>query len=233
MAIIWQPWYSTGWTCERGEALEARRVTLIGPPGSGKGTQADRIARHLRVPPIHVGALLRRQAADTTPVGRTTREFLDRGDLLPDRPVTRMVLDRIDQPDCAGGFVLEGFPRTIGQAEALDRHLAARGTALDAACYLEVPDEELWRRLAGRGRVDDNEGVIRHRLTVFTTQTRPLLAYYRDRGRLLVIDAVGPVEVVTERILAGLARLAGQPGAVDRPASPPGGRRPTPRQRSP
>jgi adenylate kinase len=135
------------------------RLTLIGPPGSGKGTQADRIASHLRVPPIHVGALLRRQAAGTTSAARTTQGFLDRGDLLPDRLVTPMVLQRIDQPDCAGGFVLEGFPRRVGQARALDQHLATRGAALDAACYLQVPDEELWRRLAARGRVDDDERV--------------------------------------------------------------------------
>jgi adenylate kinase len=185
------------------------RLTLIGPPGSGKGTQADRIASHLRVPPIHVGALLRRQASDTTPVGRTIQRLMGRGDLVPDGLVIRMVLERIDQPDCAAGFVLDGFPRRIGQAEALDRHLGTRGTALDAACYLEVSDEEIRRRLAGRGRVDDDEQVIGHRLAVFRTQTRPLLAYYQDRGRLVVIDAVGPVDVVTQRILAGLTQLVG------------------------
>jgi adenylate kinase len=209
------------------------RLTLIGPPGSGKGTQADRIASHLRVPPIHVGALLRRQAAGTTSAARTTQGFLDRGDLLPDRLVTPMVLQRIDQPDCAGGFVLEGFPRRVGQARALDQHLATRGAALDAACYLQVPDEELWRRLAARGRVDDDERVIGHRLAVFKTQTRPLLAYYRDRGRLVAIDAVGPVEVVTERILAALTHLVGQTGPVDRPASPGPDRGSTSRRRPP
>jgi adenylate kinase len=209
------------------------RLTLIGPPGSGKGTQADRIASHLRVPPIHVGALLRRQASDTTPVGRTIQRLLGRGDLVPDRLVIRMVLERIDQPDCAAGFVLDGFPRRIGQAEALDRHLDTRGTALDAACHLEISDEEIRRRLAGRGRVDDDEHVIGHRLTVFRTQTRPLLAYYQDRGRLVVIDAVGPVDVVTQRILAGLTHLVGQTSALH----PSVGRRPdrvsAPRQRSP
>jgi adenylate kinase len=125
------------------------------------------------------------------------------------------VLERLDQPDCAGGFVLDGFPRTIGQAQALDRHLAARGAALDAACYLKVPDDELWRRLAGRGRGDDDEHVIGHRLAVFRTQTRPVLDYYRDRGRLVVVDAVGPVEVVTERILAGLAGVGGGAGRAN------------------
>ena len=208
------------------------RLTLIGPPGSGKGTQGDRIASHLRVPPIHVGAMLRHLADHTTPVGRTPREFLDRGDLMPDRLVTPMVLERIDQPDCARGFVLDGFPRRIGQAKALDRHLAARGTALDAACYLEVPDEELSRRLSARGRVDDNVRVIDHRLAVFRTYTRPLLTYYQDRGCLVVIDAVGPVEVVTQRILASLT-ASGRSDQRRRRASSRPDRRSAPGQRFP
>src|SRR6266496_502197 len=111
-----------GWTRERGGALEAMRLTLIGPPGSGKGTQADRIASHLRVPPIHVGALLRRQASDTTPVGRTIQRLLGRGDLVPDRLVIRMVLERIDQPDCAAGF---GLPDPAWEAV---QHEAGRGS---------------------------------------------------------------------------------------------------------
>ena len=193
------------------------RLTLIGPPGSGKGTQADRIARELRLPAIHVGALLRRQAAETTPLGTEAEAFLRRGDLVPDRLVTKMVLERLGEPDCADGFVLDGFPRTIGQAEALDRYLEARGVALDAACYLEVPDDELWRRLLGRGRADDEERVIRRRLEVFRTRTRPLLDYYRDRGRLVVVDAVGPPEVVGERILAALAHRV-RTGIPARPA---------------
>ena len=187
------------------------RLTLLGPPGSGKGTLSTRIARRLRLPAIHVGALLRRQAAEATPLGRAAGVFLRRGDLVPDRLVTRLVLERLDQPDCAGGFVLDGFPRTIGQAEALDEYLAARGAALDAACCLKVPDDELWRRLRGRGRGDDQERVIRHRLAVWTSQTRPVLAYYRDRGRLVVVDAVGPPEVIAERLLSRVAALADGP----------------------
>lgn len=188
------------------------RLTLIGPPGSGKGTQATRLATHLNVPAIHVGVLLRRQAADATQLGKASKPFLDRGDLVPDRLVAQMVLERLDQPDCADGFVLDGFPRTVSQAEALERHLLARGTALDAACYLEVPSREVRRRLGGRGRADDDDEVIRHRLAVFTTHLRPLLRYYRSRGLLVVVDAVGPVEVVTGRILAALAQQTGQTG---------------------
>jgi adenylate kinase len=187
------------------------RLTLLGPPGSGKGTLSTRIARRLRLPAVHVGALLRRQAAEATPLGRAAGAFLRRGDLVPDRLVTGLVLERLDQPDCARGFVLDGFPRTIGQAEALDEYLAARGAALDAACCLEVPDDELWRRLRGRGRSDDEELVIRHRLAVWARQTRPVLAYYRDRGRLAVVDAVGPPEVIAERLLSRVAALADGP----------------------
>jgi adenylate kinase len=182
------------------------RLTLIGPPGSGKGTQAARIARRLRLPAIHVGALLRRHVGQVAPLGKAAEPFLRRGDLAPDPLATRMVLERLAQPDCATGFVLDGFPRTIGQAEALDRHLEARAATLDAACYLEVPCDELWRRLLGRGRGDDEQRVVRRRLAVFAARTRPLLDHYRERGRLVVVDAVGPPEVVGERILAALAR---------------------------
>ena len=185
------------------------RLTLIGPPGSGKGTQADLLARRLGVAAIHVGALLRRHADEATPLGTAAEPFLRRGDLVPDALVTRMVLERLAQPDCATGFVLDGFPRTTGQAESLDRDLEARAAALHAACYLEVPEDELWRRLLGRGRGDDDERVARHRLEVFAARTRPLLDHYRRRGRLVVVDAVGPPDVVGERILAALARRVG------------------------
>jgi adenylate kinase len=188
------------------------RVALIGPPGSGKGTQADRVAASLGVPPVHVGAILRRQVAASTRLGTAARPFMDRGDLVPDELVTRMVLDRLDDPDCSNGFVLDGFPRTIVQAQALDRHLAERDAALDAACYLEVPEEELRRRLSARGRGDDRDQVVRRRLAAFRTSSRPLLRYYRDPGRLVVVDAGGPVEAVTQRILSALSERAAAAG---------------------
>ena len=137
---------------------------------------------------------------------------MDRGDLVPDELVTRMVLDRLDDPDCSDGFVLDGFPRTVAQAKALDRHLAERGAALDAACYLEVPEEELRRRLAARGRGDDSDQVVRRRLAVFRTNAQPLLRYYRGLGRLVVVDAGGPVEAVTRAILAALSERAAAAG---------------------
>jgi adenylate kinase len=188
------------------------RVALIGPPGSGKGTQADRLAARLKVPPVHVGAILRRQVSASTALGTAAGPFMDRGDLVPDELVTRMVLDRLDDPDCSDGFVLDGFPRTVAQAKALDRHLAERGAALDAACYLEVPEEELRRRLAARGRGDDSDQVVRRRLAVFRANAQPLLRYYRGLGRLVVVDARGPVEAVTRAILAALSERAAAAG---------------------
>jgi adenylate kinase len=134
---------------------------------------------------------------------------MDRGDLVPDEVVIAMVMDRLAERDCDAGFVLDGFPRTVAQAEALDRRLAGLETPLDAGLNFEVTEEELFRRLAGRSaelhRSDDTEQTIRHRLEVFAEKTRPLIDYYRHRGLLIPVDAIGPVEEVTVRILDALA----------------------------
>jgi adenylate kinase len=127
------------------------------------------------------------------------------GDLVPDELVIAMVMERLGSDDCEAGFVLDGFPRTVNQAEALDRQLARQGTPLEAALSFEVTEEELLRRLAGRAaaqhRADDAEQTIRHRLEVFAIKTRPLIDYYAHRGLLVNVDAIGPIEVVTKRIL--------------------------------
>jgi adenylate kinase len=187
------------------------RVVLLGPPGAGKGTQAQIIAERLGVPAISTCDIFRANVSGKTELGQKAKIYMDAGNLVPDEITVAMVKDRLAETDAKGGFLLDGFPRTIGQAEALDEYLAARGAALDAACCLKVPDDELWRRLRGRGRGDDQEGVIRHRLAVWTSQTRPVLAYYRDRGRLVVVDAVGSPEVIAERILSRVAALADGP----------------------
>jgi adenylate kinase len=177
------------------------RVVLLGPPGAGKGTQADRIADRFQLVHVATGEILRANVADGTPLGKVAQAYLDSGELVPDQVVVAMMLERLTQPDCAQGFLLDGFPRSVAQARALDRHLAELGTPLDAAINLEVAEAELLLRLAGRGRADDNARTIRNRLQVFVSSTRPLLDYYEGQGLLFSVAAAGTIDEVTERIL--------------------------------
>jgi adenylate kinase len=189
------------------------RIVLLGPPGAGKGTQAARVACRFGAPHVATGDIFRANVAEGTELGRVAQEYMDRGDLVPDDVVIAMVMERLAEADCAGGFVLDGFPRTVNQAEALDRRLAGLGTPLEAALSFDVTEEELLRRLAGRAaaqhRADDAEATIRHRLEVFAIKTRPLIDYYRHRRLLTMVDGVGRVEEVTSRILGGLPSVDG------------------------
>jgi adenylate kinase len=184
------------------------RLVVLGPPGAGKGTQAVKLAEHFSCADVATGDIFRANVAEGSELGRAAQEYMDRGDLVPDELVIAMVMDRLTDSDCDGGFVLDGFPRTVTQAEALDRRLAGLGTPLEAALSFEVTEEELLRRLAGRAaaqhRADDAEQTIRHRLEVFAIKTRPLIDYFAHRGLLTNVDAIGPIEVVTKRILAAL-----------------------------
>jgi adenylate kinase len=175
------------------------RVLLIGPPGAGKGTQATRIAAHFDLARIATGDLLRQEVAGGSELGRIAQEYMDQGDLVPDEVV---------KANAEGGYILDGYPRTLVQAEAAYRWAKARGVPFDLALFFEIGTDELLARLAGRareeGRRDDSEETVRHRLEVFRSQTYPLLAYYRRRGILVRIDAVGPVDAITERIVAVL-----------------------------
>ena len=184
------------------------RIVLLGPPGAGKGTQAAQIACRFGAPHIATGDIFRANVAEGTELGRAAQEYMDLGDLVPDEVVIAMVMERLTSDDCDSGFVLDGFPRTVNQAEALDRRLAGLGTPLEAALSFDVTEEELLRRLAGRAaaqhRADDAEQTIRHRLEVFAIKTRPLIDYYARRGLLINVDAIGPIEVVTKRILDDL-----------------------------
>ena len=189
------------------------RIVLLGPPGAGKGTQAAQLADRYGCPHVATGDIFRANVASGTELGRAAQEFMDRGDLVPDDVVIAMVMERLASDDCEGGFVLDGFPRTVNQAEALDRRLAGLGTPLEAALSFDVTEEELLRRLAGRAaalhRADDAEQTIRHRLEVFAIKTRPLIDYYRHRRLLTMVDGVGKVEEVTIRILGGLPSANG------------------------
>jgi adenylate kinase len=187
------------------------RLVVLGPPGAGKGTQAVRIAGHFSCADVATGDIFRANVAEGTELGRIAQEYMDSGDLVPDEVVIAMVTERLVEPDCEGGFVLDGFPRTVAQAEALDSRLAMLSTPLHAALNFEITEDELLRRLAGRAaelhRSDDSEQTIRHRLEVFAIKTRPLIDYYAHRGLLVNVDAIGPIEVVTKRILDDLTDL--------------------------
>jgi adenylate kinase len=199
------------------------RVLLIGPPGAGKGTQAARIAAHFDLARIATGDLLRHEVASGSGHGRTAKAYIDRGDLVPDEVVIAMVRDRVVKANAKGGYILDGYPRTLAQAEAAYRWAKARGVPFDLALFFEIVTDELLARLAGRareeGRSDDTEETVRHRLEVFRRQTYPLLAYYQRRGILVRIDAVGPVDAITERILAALHwhKANAQAAGADRP----------------
>jgi adenylate kinase len=186
---------------------------VLGPPGAGKGTQAVQLAERFACADVATGDIFRANVASGTELGRAAQEYMDRGDLVPDDVVIAMVMERLAEDDCDGGFVLDGFPRTVNQAEALDRRLADLGAPLHAVLCIEAGEEELLRRLAGRAaaqhRADDAEQTIRHRLEVFAIKTRPLIDYYRHRRLLNMVDGVGRVEEVTGRILSGLPSANG------------------------
>ena len=184
------------------------RVLLIGPPGAGKGTQASRIADHFDLDRIATGDLLREQVANGTELGKVAKQYMDRGDLVPDDIVIEMTRDRMVEAAGEGGYVLDGYPRTLAQAEAAYRWATARGIQFDLTLYFEIEEDELLARLAGRAREqhrsDDAEETVRHRLEVFAAHTHPLVDYYQRRGILVRINAVGPVDAISEEIFATL-----------------------------
>jgi adenylate kinase len=194
------------------------RLVLLGPPGAGKGTQASLLCRERGIPHVATGDIFRSNVREGTELGQRAKEYMDRGDLVPDEVVIAMVMDRITEPDCGDGFILDGFPRTVAQAEALDRRLRKPSVPqdpLDAALNFEITEAELFRRLVTRAeqehRSDDAEDVVRHRLEVYHANTKPLVDYYDRHGVLVVVDGMGSIGEVHERIQASLAERASSP----------------------
>jgi adenylate kinase len=175
------------------------RVVLVGPPGAGKGTQAAALSDKLGVPHISTGELFRAHIGDETELGRSVKRYLDAGRLVPDEVTNELVRERLAEPDAGAGFLLDGFPRNVAQADLLRKILADCSTALDAVVELAVDDNVLVERLLARGRGDDTEEVIRHRQQVYRSETAPLLDYYRDV--LVTVDGIGEVEEITARVL--------------------------------
>ena len=189
------------------------RIVLLGPPGSGKGTQAALLAEALAVPAVSTGELFRAHVAAGTDLGRTAAAYATAGDLVPDDVTTAMLIERLERPDCSRGYLLDGFPRTLGQAGRLREELTARSTRLDAVLDLEVDDAVLVQRMATRRvlvegawvvRDDDRPETVRHRLEVYRQETAPLVGFYADEGILRRVDGDGDVAAVATRVLAAL-----------------------------
>lgn len=181
------------------------RVVLLGPPGAGKGTQAQKLSEKLGIPQISTGDLFRKNISEGTPLGLEAKRYLDAGDLVPAELTNKLVERRIEQPDAAAGFILDGYPRSAEQAEALDEMLKNHNTKLDAVVEFQVSEDELLKRLLARGRGDDTEEVIRNRMQVYRDETEPLLEYYRHNN-LQPVDAVGSVDEVFARTLRALGK---------------------------
>jgi adenylate kinase len=178
------------------------RLVLVGPPGAGKGTQAAVLSEKLGVPHISTGDLFRAHVGQQTELGKEAKRYLDAGELVPDAVTNAMVRERLAEADTQRGFVLDGFPRTVAQADALGEILAESGRQLDAVQQFDVPEDVVVERLLVRGRSDDTEDVIRRRQQVYQEETAPLLDHYKDL--LVTIDAVGSVEEITDRALEAL-----------------------------
>lgn len=179
-----------------GEA-EVARLIFLGPPGAGKGTQASLVAQESKIPHISTGDILRSAVAQQSDLGIKAKSYMDRGELVPDQLILDMVRDRLNQSDATSGWILDGFPRNVVQAKFLDELLQDIHQTYDCVVNLDVPNEVLIARLMSRGRADDSEEVIRHRLDVYREQTSPLIEFYRDRQQLVLIDGNQPVETVT------------------------------------
>ncbi len=193
-------------------------LIFLGPPGAGKGTQAQRLEERYGLVQLSTGDMLRAAVASGSELGRRAGAIMEAGELVPDAIMVDMIAERIARPDCEGGFILDGFPRTIAQAEALDAMLEHKGLGIDHVIELAVDEAALLERIrtriastgASQRRADDNEETLRNRLAVYRNQTAPILPYYRDRGMLVSIDGMAPIGEVTSAINRALDQGARQ-----------------------
>ncbi|WP_432967676.1 adenylate kinase [Dactylosporangium sp. CA-233914] len=193
-------------------APRAKRILMVGAPGAGKGTQAAAIAKQFGIAHIASGDLLRRHIADGTAIGKTVEGVVNKGELVPDALIMDMLRKPVMAASETGGYVLDGFPRTVEQAEAAYRTAGSLGVGVQIAVHLEVPEEELIRRLLARARgADDTEDIIRHRIKVYEEKTRPLLEYYSSRELLIQVNGARPVAEVTWSIIVQLQRALKRP----------------------
>jgi adenylate kinase len=183
-------------------------LILLGPPGAGKGTQGHRLSERYNIPEISTGDILRSAVHKGTPLGREAKSYMDRGALVPDEIMIGIIRERLAQDDTACGFILDGFPRTVAQAEALAQLSEEQQRPIEHVLSIEVPQEELLQRLAGRrqveGRQDDTAEAIRHRLEVYERETAPLIDYYRRQGLLRCIVGVGTIDEIFQRVVVVL-----------------------------
>jgi adenylate kinase len=184
------------------------RFLLIGPPGAGKGTQAARLAESYGIPAISTGDIFRYNVKNETELGKLAKSFMDRGEYVPDSVTNDLVRDRLNMDDAAAGFLLDGYPRTADQVNELDSILDEHGKSLDAVILLTADTDEIVRRLLNRaieqGRADDTEEVIRRRLEVYEAETAPLTSVYAGRGLVVMVDGLGAIDEVTDRIVEAL-----------------------------
>ena len=184
------------------------KLLLIGPPGAGKGTQASKLSEVFGIPAISTGDIFRANVKNETPLGLEAKSYMDRGAYVPDDLTNKLVRDRLQNPDCVNGFLLDGYPRTADQVNELDDILRKTDSFLDAVIQLTADTDEVVRRLAKRaieqGRSDDTEDVIRNRMAIYEDQTAPLISLYAARGLLVMVDGLGEIDEVTSRIVEAL-----------------------------